>query len=281
MNKTKKKMSNRAKKNLMQYIILVVIAILFLVPLLWLLTASINPNANPTITMPENASLANFREVFTNKDNLRGFLNSFIMASITACTVVVLALLAAYPLSRYILRGKAKFLYIIVFMTSLPVNAILVPVFRMFINLGLQNNLVSIALFMAATNIPYGIWMSKNFMDSVPISLEEAAKVDGANALQVLRMVVIPLMKPGILTVFIYVFTGVWGNFFTPFILLQSSEKYPSAVRIYQYFNDGGIIEYGKLAAYSVVYMMPCIILYAFAQRFMSQGFALAGGEKG
>ena len=62
---------------------------------------------------------------------------------------------------------------------------------------------------------------------------------------------------------------------------LQSTQKYPAAVRIYQYFNDGGIIEYGKLAAYSVVYMLPCIMLYAFAQKFMSQGFALSGGDKG
>lgn len=277
----RRKINRRQRKTRIQYVVLVVLALLFIVPLLWLLLASINPNASPMITLPKHPSLSNFAQVFRNPDNLRGFLNSFIMAGITSTTVVVLALLAAYPLSRYELRGKGKFLYVIIFMTSLPVNAILVPVFRMFINLGLQDNLVSIALFMAATNMPYGIWMTKNFMDAVPVSLEEAARVDGANSLQVLKAVIIPLMKPGILTVLIYVFTGVWGNFFTPFILLQTTQKYPAAVRIYQYFNDGGMIEYGKLAAYSVIYMLPCIVLYAFAQRFMSQGFALAGGDKG
>ena len=277
----RKKINRRERKTIIQYIVLVILALLFFVPLLWLLLASINPNANPTITMPKQFSLGNFAQIFTNPDNLRGFLNSFIIAGVTSVTVVVLALLASYPLSRYELRGKGKFLYAIIFMTSLPVNAILVPVFRMFIKLGLQDNLLSIALFMAATNMPYGIWMTKNFMDAVPVSLEEAARVDGANSIQVLKNVIIPLMKPGILTVLIYVFTGAWGNFFTPFILLQSTQKYPAAVRIYQYFNDGGIIEYGKLAAYSVVYMLPCIMLYAFAQKFMSQGFALSGGDKG
>ena len=79
----------------------------------------------------------------------------------------------------------------------------------------------------------------------------------------------------------IYVFTGVWGNFFTPFILIQSPEKYPAAVRIYQYFQDGGLIEYGRLAGYSIIYMAPCVILYAFAQKFMSKGFALGGADKG
>ena len=261
----RKKINRRERKTIIQYIVLVILALLFFVPLLWLLLASINPNANPTITMPKQFSLGNFAQVFTNPDNLRGF----IIAGVTSVTVVVLALLASYPLSRYELRGKGKFLYAIIFMTSLPVNAILVPVFRMFINLGLQDNLLSIALFMAATNMPYGIWMTKNFMDAVPVSLEEAARVDGANSIQVLKNVII------------HVFTGAWGNFFTPFILLQSTQKYPAAVRIYQYFNDGGIIEYGKLAAYSVVYMLPCIMLYAFAQKFMSQGFALSGGDKG
>ena len=124
----RKKINRRERKTIIQYIVLVILALLFFVPLLWLLLASINPNANPTITMPKQFSLGNFAQIFTNPDNLRGFLNSFIIAGVTSVTVVVLALLASYPLSRYELRGKGKFLYAIIFMTSLPVNAILVPV---------------------------------------------------------------------------------------------------------------------------------------------------------
>lgn len=273
---------NRKKSNtVIQYIVLFLIAAVFLLPMLWLLLASIDPGANAGISLPEHPTIQNYLEVFQDPDNIRGFANSLFMAVITSVVTVILSLLASYPLSRYQMRGKAKFLYIILFMTSLPVNAILVPVFKMFITMGLQNKLISIAVFMAATNLPYGIWMTKNFMDSVPVSLEEAAKVDGAGALTVLRRIVIPLMKPGIFTVLIYVFTGVWGNFFTPFILIQSPEKYPAAVRIYQYFQDGGLIEYGRLAAYSIIYMAPCVILYAFAQKFMSKGFALGGADKG
>jgi multiple sugar transport system permease protein len=88
-------------------------------------------------------------------------------------------------------------------------------------------------------------------------------------------------MKPGIFTVLIYVFTGVWGNFFVPFILLQSPAKYPASVRIYQFFQNVGFIEYGNLAAYSVIYMIPCVALYAFSQKYMSQGFAMSGADKG
>lgn len=264
-----------------QYIILFVIAILFILPMLWLFLSSVDPNANPIIKMPSEPTLANYINVLKNPDNIRGFINSLVIAGGTATITVAFSLLASYPLSRYKLRGKAKILYVILFMTSLPINAILVPVFKLFITFNLQDNLLSIALFMAATNLPYGIWMTKNFMDSVPVSLEEAAKVDGANSMKAMQHIIMPLMKPGIFTVLIYVFTGVWGNFFVPFILLQSPAKHPASVRIYQFFQNVGFIEYGNLAAYSVIYMIPCVVLYAFSQKYMSKGFALSGADKG
>ena len=273
---------NRKKHALViQYVCLIVIAVLFALPLVWLLQASFDFNASPMIRFPEEPTLKNYLNVLTDPGNILGFWNSLIISVGTSVVTVACALLAAYPLSRYKLRGKAKFMYVILFMTSLPINAILVPVFKLFVNFGIQDSNMSIILFLAATNLPYAIWMTKNFMDSVPVSLEEAAKVDGANTMTALTRIILPLMKPGIFTVLIYVFTGVWGNFFVPFILLQSPDKFPAAIRIYQFFQTGGLIDYGNLAAYSVLYMVPCVVLYAFAQKYMSQGFALGGADKG
>lgn len=272
------------KKNqtvVLQYALLILLAFVFLVPCLWLVMASLDFSAGPMIKFPEEPTLQNYINVFKDVNNIRGFLNSFILAGGTSLLTIVCALLASYPLSRYRLRGKAKFMYAILFMTSLPINAILVPVFKLFVNFGIQDNIFSLILFMTATNLPYAIWMTKNFMDSVPVSLEEAAKVDGATSLIALKNIIIPLMKPGIFTVVIYVFTGVWGNFFVPFILLQSAEKQTASVRIYQYFQGAGFIEYGNLAAYSVIYMIPCVFLYALAQKYMSKGFAMGGADKG
>lgn len=273
---------NRKKHALViQYVCLIVIAVLFALPLVWLLQASFDFNASPMIRFPEEPTLKNYFNVLTDPGNIQGFWNSLLISVGTSVVTVASALLAAYPLSRYKLRGKAKFMYVILFMTSLPINAILVPVFKLFVNFGIQDSNLSIILFLAATNLPYAIWMTKNFMDSVPVSLEEAAKVDGANTMTALTRIILPLMKPGIFTVLIYVFTGVWGNFFVPFILLQSPDKFPAAIRIYQFFQTGGLIDYGNLAAYSVLYMVPCVVLYAFAQKYMSQGFALGGADKG
>ena len=136
-------------------------------------------------------------------------------------------------------------------------------------------------LFLTASGLPYGIWMMKNFMDAVPIELEESAWVDGAAVWTGLRRIVAPLMVPGICTVAIFTFSGSWGNFFVPYILIQTPENFPASVSIYQFFGSYGMVEYGKLAAFSLIYTMPAVVLYIFSQRYMSKGFSLGGASKG
>ena len=125
------------------------------------------------------------------------------------------------------------------------------------------------------------ILMMKNFMDSVPFSLEEASWVDGASAMTALRRIVVPLMKQGIAVVFIFVFTIAWGNFFVPFVLLFSPEHQPAAVAIYNFFGTNGAIAYGRLAAFSIFYSTPVLLLYLIVQRRAGGGFAMAGAVKG
>ncbi|GAB6006062.1 hypothetical protein JCM12214_19620 [Geobacillus vulcani] len=118
-------------------------------------------------------------------------------------------------------------------------------------------------------------------MDAVPLELEESAWIDGASVLKGLQKIVAPLMIPGICTVAIFTFTLSWGNFFVPYILIQSPEKLPASVTIYQFFGQYGLVEYGKLAAFSLIYTIPPIILYMISQRFMSEGFNFGGATKG
>jgi multiple sugar transport system permease protein len=193
---------------------------------------------------------------------------------------VIFAGLAAYPLSRFEMKHKKMFMLSMLFMTSLPITTVMVPVYKIFVTMGLYDNIVGIILFMAASSMPYAIWMMKNFMDAVPVSLEEAAWVDGAGRLTGIMKVITPLMLPGIFTIAIYTFSGCWGNFFIPFILLSSSEKYPASIMLYQFFGQHSV-EYGMLAAYSAVYALPSIILYVITQKWMSRGFSMSGADKG
>lgn len=263
------------------YIILTFIGLLFLLPLLWLVFASLDPNASLALRLPKEVTLDNYSSAITNPANQRSFGNGLILALGQAILVVLIAGFASYPLSRYQLRYKRPFMYIILFATGLPITAVMVPVYQFFLYMGLQDSLFFTILFLTASALPYSIWMMKNFMDSVPLELEEAAWVDGASIWTTLRVVIAPLMLPGIFTVGIFAFAGSWGNFLVPFILLQSPEKLPAAVTIYQYFGQNGIVQYGKLTAFSVIYTIPAVALYVLGQRFMSQGFSFGGANKG
>jgi multiple sugar transport system permease protein len=179
------------------------------------------------------------------------------------------------------MRFRRPFLYTIVFTTGLPITAILVPVYSMFARFNLVDNVPAVILFMTATSLPFGIWLMKGFMDGVPLDLEQAAWVDGATWVQSLRRIVAPLMMPGIVVITIFTFVSQWGNFFVPFILLQSSGKLPASVSIYQFFSQYGQTDYGQLAAFSIIYTLPVVFLWIVLSRFLRGNFTFAGAVKG
>lgn len=267
------------REKAISYAVLVILAILFLLPLAWVVLALFDTNASLSARIP-NVTMNNYKEVLTNSANLKSFANGLIISFFESILVVILSGLAAYPLSRYEMKHKKLFMVSMLFMTSLPITTIMIPVYKIFVSIGLYNHLFGIILFMAALSMPYAIFMMKNFMDAVPISLEEAAWIDGAGKLKSIINVITPLMLPGIFTIAIYTFSGCWGNFFVPFILLSSSDKYPASIMLYQFFGQHSVA-YGMLAAYSVVYAIPSIVLYVFTQKWMSKGFSMSGADKG
>ncbi|SEN47261.1 carbohydrate ABC transporter permease [Lihuaxuella thermophila] len=279
MNKIRFKTQMTGKA--LPYLVLSLIGVAFVVPLLWMVFASLDANANLALKLPEQITLNNFKEIVTSPDNQRAFLNGILLSLGQSVLVVIVAGLAAYPLSRYQLRYKSPFMYLILFATCLPITAVMVPVYQLFVYLNLQDSFIGTMVFLTSASLPYAIWMMKNFMDSVPLELEEAAWVDGCSIWKAFRVIVAPLMLPGIFTVGIFTFAGSWGNFFVPFILIQSPEKLPASVSIYQFFGSYGLVEYGKLAAFSFLYTMPAVLLYMLGQRYMSEGFNFHGAAKG
>ena len=260
--------------------VLVLLALVFLLPLTWLLSASVNADATYELAAPRTLTLANFSTILNAQQTFIPLLNSFILAFGAAAVTVAAAVLAAYPLSRYQLRFKRPFMYTVLFGTCLPITAIMVPVYSLFVQLNLLDSLGGTILFMGATFLPIAIWMTKNFMDSVPVSLEEAAWIDGASNMKALYYVVLPLMRPGLGVVFIFVFLEGWGNFFVPFILLFAAGKQPASVSIFRFFDEYGGVAYGELAAFSILYSLPVIFLYILS-RALGGSFALSGAMKG
>lgn len=261
--------------------VLLLVGVAFALPLVWLVLASVDERATLAIKLPDAVSLQNFVEVMTPEKAFVPLMNSFILSAGCAVITVVVAVLAAYPLSRYRMRVNKPFLYGVLFGTCLPITAMMVPVYSLFVAFNLIDSMAGTILFLAATSLPMAIYMTKSFMDSVPVTLEEAAWMDGASMMSTLTRIVVPLMRPGLAVVFIFVFIGAWGNFFVPFVLLLSPEKLPAAVSIFAFFGQYGSVAYGQLAAFSLVYSVPVIALYVLVSRALGGSSALAGAVKG
>jgi multiple sugar transport system permease protein len=260
---------------------LILIGACFVLPLLWLVFASLDVSAGHEARLPGQVSLTNFAAIMTPGLLFQPLWNSMVLSAGTAAVNLVAAVLAAYPLSRYQSRFNRPFMYSILFGTCLPITAIMVPVYGLFVQLNLLDSTVATIFFMATTTLPMAIWMTKNFMDAVPVSLEEAAWVDGASGLTALRTIVLPLMRQGLGVVFIFVFIQAWGNFFVPFVLLLSAARQPAAVSIFSFFGQHGAVAYGQLAAFSILYSVPVLALYVVVAKGAGNSFALSGAVKG
>jgi multiple sugar transport system permease protein len=272
---------NEVRAVLASNAILLVIAALFAIPLLWVVLASINPNASLSVAWPETPSLENFVAISTLETTFRPMFNSLVLCGGATLITITCASLAGYPLSRYQSRAKRPFLLTIIFATGLPITAVMIPVYAMFVQVNLIDSMVGAILFLAAAALPYAIFLTKNFMDGVPKDIEESAWTEGASTLRTLWSVVLPLMRPGMAVVTIFTFVTMWGNFFVPFMLLLSPEKLPAAVTLYTFSSQYGQIAYGQLAAFSVFYSLPVVVLYLLLGRRLNTGFAAGGGLKG
>ncbi|MFB8271105.1 carbohydrate ABC transporter permease [Streptomyces sp. NPDC055955] len=260
---------------------LLVVAAAFVLPLAWVVLSALDAHANLQVKIPDGVTLDNFDAVLTPDITFTPLLNSLLLCGGATLLTVASAALAAYPLSRYRSRFNNPFLATVLFATCLPITAIMVPVYALFVQVNLIDTMQGTIFFFAASQLPFAIWLMKNFMDGVPKELEEAAWTDGASSFQSLIRIVLPLMGPGISVVTVFSFVMMWGNFFVPFMLLLTPEQMPASVSINDFFGNRGTVVYGQLAAFSIIYSTPVILLYVLVARRFGGGFALGGAVKG
>ncbi|MGW0903470.1 carbohydrate ABC transporter permease [Streptomyces sp. NPDC002853] len=260
---------------------LLVVAAAFVLPLAWVILSSLDTKADLKVKVPDGITLDNYDAVLTPEITFTPLLNSLLLCGGGTLLTVVCAALAAYPLSRFKSRLNRPFMLTILFATSLPITAIMVPVYALFVQVDLIDTMQGTIFFFAASQLPFAIWLMKNFMDGVPKELEEAAWTDGASSFQSLLRIVLPLMGPGVAVVTVFSFVMMWGNFFVPFMLLLTPEQMPASVSINDFFGNKGTVIYGQLAAFSIIYSTPVILLYVLISRRLGGGFALGGAVKG
>ncbi len=260
------------------YVFVAVVLGFFSLPLLWLASAPFDRDPKISISWPD-FTMDNFRALRDNPYALKSLLNSVYLAGGTAVLVVVFAALAAYALSRVRIPGRDALLYGLLLLSSIVTGtATMVPLFELAFRLNLIDSRLGLILILSGGLLPAAIFILKDFMDSTPTSYEESARVFGASPLQIVRHIVVPIVRPGLATVAVWAVANVWGNFLMPFILLRGPDKAPAAVIMYTLYTEGGQANLALLSTFSLLYSLPVVVMFIFVST--RYGFRFHGGIK-
>ncbi|HEY8496091.1 MAG TPA: carbohydrate ABC transporter permease, partial [Limnochordales bacterium] len=248
------------------YVLVVLVGSFFALPLLWLFTAPFHSQATLSVQIPTQPTLANFAAVFRNTFAVRALLrNSVIQAGGAMILTTFVASLAAYALARVRLPGRDVLVYILILFSSVVTGtAAMVPIFLLIYNLGLIDTHVGVILVFTGGLLPTAIFIMRDFVAGLPRSLEESAMVAGAGSWQILRQIVLPQVRPGMMVVAVWAFVNVWGGFLIPFILLRSPDKMPASAATYSFYTESGTPVITLISAYALLYVIPALALYLF-----------------
>lgn len=260
--------------------VVVAFGIAYVAPLAWLFTAAFDAHATAGTRIPHDVTLGHFAELM-NWNRLRPFYNSFYLAAVSTVVSTVVATLAAYYLSRQWIPFKRMIMFAVLFASGMPVIMLLVPVYQMYVKLHWIDSLLGTSAFLAASSVPFAIWLLKNFFDQIPSSFVEAAVIEGAGPFVTLARVIVPMAWPGIVVSAMVSFINAWSAFAIPLVLNSNPRDTPGAIAIYQFLTEQGVVQWGGLAAYSMLFALPVLAVYFVAAKHVSGAFVQSGGLKG
>jgi multiple sugar transport system permease protein len=251
-----------------RFLLILVITALVIAPILAVFYLSTQPGQNSTAT---GFTFENFVRVFTGTDVLIWVRNSLIVALVTVVVAVAVAAPAGYVLSRLRNRLVSGYSLILFIVQSLPVVTAAIPLFLTFSVLGLVDSLAGVAIIYIGSTMSVAIWMMAAYFDSIPISLEEAAWMDGASVFGGFRRIVLRNSLPGILSTAIFSFLLAWNDYLIALLFLQSSNNLTLPVGLESFFQQNAT-DWGSVMAVAVVMMIPPVVVFAFLNRYFSVG---------
>jgi raffinose/stachyose/melibiose transport system permease protein len=274
---------NRRRMNLLpNYVVITLLLIFALGPLLILFFNSLkspaDAGANP-LGFPRQFIWENYPKAWEMGNFVHTLPNSIILVAGTVMGVIIFGGMAAYSIAKLKLPGADYLTLFLLVSSSLPVQLFLVPLFFLWRNLGLVNNLFGMIIIYIATNSPFAIFLLRSYMVQIPADFEDAARVDGADELQVFSNVVVPLAWPAFLTVGLVVGLNVWNEFLLATVFLTNQDLYTVVTSYYNFASAYGR-DWGLTSAASVMMMMPLMILFLLLQRQFIEGLT-QGGLKG
>ncbi|WP_446211514.1 carbohydrate ABC transporter permease [Micromonospora sp. IBSANI012] len=263
-----------------RYAVLVLLALVFLTPLLWMAITSVKTYGDaqkiPPSFVPHPFSIYGYEQILGNTSNpvLRWFVNSMLAAALHALLVLATASMAAYALARLRFRGRAVSFALIVGTLFIPPTSLIIPNFVIADRLGWLDTLTVVIVPGAAS--AFGVFFLRQFFLSIPAELEEAAVLDGANHWQIFTQVLLPLSKPALATLAVLSFLTNWNDFLWPIYVLFSPERLtlPAGLGLLQ---GAYVSDYPVIMAGAVLASVPVLILFVAAQRHIIQGVSRSG----
>ena len=262
------------------YGVLIVAGVIAIVPFLYVVSTSLKDTAAlfsyPPEWIPSEPTLTNFQTLLDDFPYLRWMLNSLIVASAVTIVKVMIDSMAGYAFAKMSFPGRDALFLIVLMTLMVPFAAMLIPLFIIVRDLNLTNTYLG--LILPALASPIGIFMTRQFIESLPSDLENAARLDGCSEFQIFRRVILPLMKPGLVVLGVFTFMTQWTSYLWPLVISTREEMLTLTVGV-QSLRSLFTVNWGVLSAGAVLSMLPLILVFLFLQRYFIAG-SIAGALK-
>lgn len=260
------------------HLLLMPTALVFALPLVWMILSSFMQdseiNTFPPAFLPSRIDLAGYAALFAESDILLWLRNTVIVSSVAVVSHLVLCSLAGYGFARLSFRGRTVGFFVLVATIMVPIQLLMIPTFIMFSRLGVINTLT--AAIIPWLTSAFGIFLMRQFFLALPVELEDAARLDGCNRLQVFRRIVLPLAKPALATLAVFTLLGSWNDLIWPLIAISDESWYTIQLGLAN-FQGTRRTQWQLLMAGNVVATLPLLIGFVLAQRQFVQTMTFSG----
>lgn len=267
----------------MSYAALLLFALFALYPITQIVTIALRPGDQLLSTslaiVPHGATLANFRILVLETPFLRWVANSTLIALAVTATGVALASTAGYALSRFRFLGHSSMLNGLLVTQMFPATMLLLPLYLILVKLHLINSYLGVVIIYSATALPFCIWQLKGYYDTIPLSLEEAAGIDGATRWQAFTRVILPLASPALAITALFSFMTSWNEYIVAALMLQDVELFTLPVGL-KMFQSNMSTQWGLYAAGALLVSIPVVVLFLVLSRYLISGLS-SGAVKG
>ncbi|WP_127818583.1 carbohydrate ABC transporter permease [Microbacterium sp. CPCC 204701] len=256
------------------------LAIIFLYPLVWTTVSSFSPQAGSAQT--DGWGIGNYISLANFQAGIWVYLgNSLFVSLLTVALTLVISFLGGYAFARFSFPGKNLLFLLVLAILMVPYATLLIPLYVILNAIGLNNSLVGVALVLTMFQLPFSMFMMRISFESIPREMDEAALVDGCNSFSALWRVLLPAVKPGLITVGLFAFLTAWNDFIAPLILINDTNRVTLPLAVANLRGQVmGVIDYGATEAGVVVLALPCVVLFLVLQRHYVRGF-MSGAFKG